>query len=279
VRAVYGELEREGFIVSEHGRGTFVAADAPVTKDEHQRISDLMDEVVVHARHLKLSPDDLARLAFLRARMFARDEAPVRLLFTECNSAEVEFFSRTIADWTNVTPSGFLLEELRKKKHEFFDGFDLLVTTLFHAEEFQKIVGPGRRVLGLLTQPSFDEVVARLIPLPPGTRVAVVCIKKATASKFVSALLGVGLTHLRFWKVTVDDRKALTRAFRHADRIYVSRLVMALHKDPWPVERPVHEYVTVLDTSAMRLLRRRIAAIAASRGGESQPVGQELQPR
>jgi GntR family transcriptional regulator len=277
VRAVYRDLERDGYVVSEHGRGTFVAAEAPSVKDEQQKVSDLMDEVVIHARHLGLSPDDLARLAFLRARMFAQESASsVRLLFTECNPAEVEFFAETISDWTNVIPSGFLLEELSQKPKRFFDGFDLLVTTLLHAEELQKVVGPGRRVLGLLTEPSYEDVVARLIPLPPRTTVALVCVTKPSTEKFISALRGTGLTHLRFWRVLLDDRIALLRAFRYADQIYVSRLVRARHKGPWPVDRPVHEYVTVLGTSALRLLRRRILEVAARSGrydkGDGTPV-------
>lgn len=279
VRAVYRELERDRFIVSEHGRGTFVAAGVPSITDEHQRIHDLMDEVVVYARRLKLSPDDLARLAFLRARMLTNESAPVRLLFTECNPAEVDFFSKTILEWTNVTPSTFLLEELRDRKRGFFERFDLIVTTLLHVEELQKIVGSDRRVLGLLTQPSYEEVIARLIPLPPGTRIAVVCVDKPTTRKFVSALLGTGLTHLRFWKVTLDDRKALVHAFRHADQIYVSRLVKALHRGPWPVRRRVLEYVTVLDTAALRLLRRSIAEVATIQnreGGTAKPVGERF---
>jgi GntR family transcriptional regulator len=281
VRAVYQELERDGFVVSEHGRGTFVAAHAPSMNDEHQKISDLMDEVVVHARHLGLSPDELARLAFLRAKMFTQESTSlVRLLFTECNPAEVEFFAKTISDWTNVVPSAFLLEELREKNRRFFEGFDLLVTTLLHAEELQKMVGPRRRVLGLLTQPSYDEVVARLIPLPPGTTVAVVCVTKSSTEKFISALRGTGLTHLRFWKVLLNDRKALAHAFRQADHIYVSRLVRSLKKPPWPVERPVQEYVSVLDTSALRLLRRQIAEVAAAPGvpprGTASPLSASL---
>jgi DNA-binding transcriptional regulator YhcF (GntR family) len=263
VRAVYRELERDGFIVSKHGRGTFVAADAPSMQDAQQKVADLMDDVVVHARHLGLSPDELARLAFLRARMFTQRSTPVRLLFTECNPAEVDFFAKTISEWTNVSPSAFLLEELKHKGRQFFATFDLLVTTLLHAEELQKMAGPGRRVLGLLTQPSYDEVVARLIPLPRGTRIAVVCLTKPTTEKFVSALLGMGLTHLKFWKVLLNDRKALAQAFRHADQIYVSRQVKSVRKEPWPVERPVNEYVTVLDTSALRLLRRCIVEAAA----------------
>src|SRR5437764_10665482 len=47
VRAAYRELERAGYVVSAQGRGTFVAADSPSTKDEMQRINDLLDEVVL----------------------------------------------------------------------------------------------------------------------------------------------------------------------------------------------------------------------------------------
>ena len=268
VRAVYRELEQDGYLVSEQGRGTFVAANSPSARDEFQRVHDLMDEVVVRARHMGISADDLARIAFLRARIFTPEESGVRVLFAECNRPEVEFHAKTIVEGTGIEPATFLLEQLRGKGSRFFDRFDVLATTLFHSEELQSIVGPDRRVLGLMVEPSFDEVLARLIPLPRGTRVAVICSTKMNARKIVNALLGTGLTHLKFWTVPLEDREEIERAFRKADQVFISRLVRTLHKGPWPTDRTIHEYIDVLDATALRLLRRGIAEMAAVRPEE-----------
>ena len=196
-----------------------------------------MDEVVVHARHLNLSPDDLARLAFLRARLFTSESAPVRLLFTECNAAEVDFFARTILEWTNVTPSTFLLEELRHRKKRVL-----------------RPVRPDRDDAPARRGAAEDRGAGSGSPRPPDAAL----LRGGCRSTDPAAARNTGGSRLRrqahdrevrqrparnradaprFWKVTLDDRRALAHAFRHADQIYVSRLVKALHREPWPVRR------------------------------------------
>jgi DNA-binding transcriptional regulator YhcF (GntR family) len=268
VRAVYRDLERDGYVLTRQGRGTFVAPSAPSTRDEYERIYDLMGEVAIYAHHAGVSADELARIAFQRAQIFTPNTASVRVLFAECNRPEADYHAGTIREGTGVVPSSFLIQELRNKKPRFFAGFDVIATTLFHAAELQEIVGPERRVLGLMVEPSFNEVVARLIPLPPRARIAVICSTVARARKYVSALRGVGLTHLTFWTVPLGDKKAVERAFHRADQIYISRLVKTLHKGPWPTDTEVFDYVDCLDSSALRLLRRHIADFATRKIGE-----------
>jgi len=262
VRAAYRELERSGYLVSEQGRGTFVAADAPHPRDDQEGVRERLDEALLHAQALNLGPDEFARIAYLRARMFFSDSTAVRVLFAECNAAEVEFHAAEIARGTRIRPESFVLQELKGRGSAFFDGFDILATTLFHVLELQKIVGPKRRVLALMVEPSFSEVVARLIPLPPRTLVAVVASTAVNARKMVNALLGTGLDHLRLWPVALTDVAELNAAFRKADEIYVSRWVLRLHSGEWPTRRNVHEYMDVLDSTALRLLRHAIAEAA-----------------
>jgi len=263
VRAVYRELEREGYVSTEQGRGTFVAESSPEAGNRYQRVYELLDEVVILAQRAGLSPDDLARIAFLRARIFTPPSFPVRLLFVECTEPDVEFHARTIQEGAGVEPFSVLLRDLPGKSADYLDSFDVLVTTLFHVTEVQRIVGRGRRVFTLTLEPSPDLVVARLIALAPGTRVAIVCTTRTNANKFVSSLLVRGLSHLRFLPVGLNDGAALTRTLGTADVIWASRAIPAAQKDAWARRKPVHDYVDVIDTTSLRLLRRFVAELAS----------------
>lgn len=264
VRAVYRELERSGYVVSAQGRGTFVSADSPAARDEMQRINDLLDEVAVQARRAGLSADDIARQAFLRARLFTPHATPVRMLFVECTASDVEVHARAISRGTGVEPLGILLGELASRRDDYFRNFDVIVTTLFHTGEVQRAVGTERRVVSLMLEPSFEEVVARLIPLRAGTRVAVACTTRPRAEKFISSLLARGIDHLSFTPVGTDRPGALEKAFKTADQVWVSRAVREGWTKPWPGDTPVFDYVQVIDATSLRLLRRLVAELESA---------------
>jgi len=270
VRAVYRELERSGYVVSAQGRGTFVAADSPAASDDMQRLNDLLDEVALQARRAGLSADDVARQAFLRARLFTPHAGPVRMLFTECTASDVEVHAQAIAQGTGVEPRRMLVSELTAQRDGFFERYDVIVTTLFHIGEVQRAVGPERRVVSLMLEPSFEEVVARLIPLRRGTRVAVACTTRPKAEKFISSLLARGLDHLSFSAVGIDRPGALEKAFRTADQVWVSRAVREQWKGPWPGDKPVFDYVQVIDATSLRLLRRTVAELESAQHAASQ---------
>ena len=64
VAKAYGQLESDGIIETQPGRGCFVrAASSPLRKDARRKllVADI-DDVIVHAHHLQVSADDLLDL-------------------------------------------------------------------------------------------------------------------------------------------------------------------------------------------------------------------------
>lgn len=72
VAKAYTELEREGVITTETGRGCFISGtDSPLNKDARlQLVTEEMDQAVVQAHHLQIDRDEFVRLAEARFDAF-----------------------------------------------------------------------------------------------------------------------------------------------------------------------------------------------------------------
>jgi len=77
IAKAYTELEHQGVIATESGRGCFVnAAGSLLTMDARiQLVTEEMDQVVVQAHHLQIDKDEFLTLAEARVDAFAQRRA------------------------------------------------------------------------------------------------------------------------------------------------------------------------------------------------------------
>ena len=270
VRMAYQELERQGYLVTEQGRGTFVATDTRRKPESQQEtLLDLIDEALIKAKGMGISPEEFASTAYTRAKLFPLGNPDVRLLFIECNLADLEHFANNIQQGTGVKPDTLLVEELQGKEESFFQQYDLIATTLFHVAEIQVLVGPEQFVIGLMVEPDYIEVLAEIARLSNGARVGLICAEQKGAEAMERVLIGVGATHPKFILAGVDQPDKIEHVFEEADLIYVSRLALRQHRSDWPSNKPFRPYVDDLDDGALRLLRRQIARVHYAKEGEA----------
>ncbi|MHB9023797.1 MAG: GntR family transcriptional regulator [Armatimonadota bacterium] len=64
VKKAYGELEAQGIVVTEHGRGTFVTAGSTVFSAQyrHEALAQIIDRLLIEAYHLGASPEEVVEL-------------------------------------------------------------------------------------------------------------------------------------------------------------------------------------------------------------------------
>jgi len=262
VRTAYQELERLGYLSPEQGRGTFVAAQLDIKQDKGQMtLYDLIDEALIKAKGMGVSPDEFASAAYTRARLYPAGAPEVNLLFVECNKADMEYYARTIHVGTGIEPETVLIEDLADKGSEFFNSFDLVATTFFHVAELQEMIGSDQAVLALMVGPDYLEVMARLGSLPEGTHVGLICAEQKGADSMRHSLIGAGTTYLHYITAGIDQPEKLKTVFDESDQIFVSRLAIQAHEGSWPADKPLQMYIDDLDDSALRLLRREIQRI------------------
>ncbi len=262
VRAVYQQLEREHYVLTDQGRGTFVANVLPSHEINHYgALIDLVDEALMQAQSSGISLDLFARTAYARAKLYASTFSDVHLLFAECNRPDLDYFKASLERTIGVHLEGYVLDQLPRQDATFFARFDLVITTLSHVAELQDIIGAQQRVWGLRIEPSYVDVLAQLAPLPKATPVGFLCATQESAEKMKRAVLGAGLTHIYPITGGVTNPEEVEAVFTASEHIYVSRHGLSLHQGAWPGQQQVHEYITDLDTAALRLLRHQLLRV------------------
>jgi len=265
VRAVYRDLEREGYVAARQGRGTVVAARPPRLPEGcpdpgDEDIPDLIDAAARAARAADV-PAGMAARALQAAYARAADaSAGVRLLFVECNAPDLEHHAAEIGRGVGVQPDTATIADLRRSDAPTYARADLVATTLFHVAEVRELLGPGRPVLGLPVTPSYERVIRPLSQAPRGAPVGLVCATREGARGMERMLAGVGLGHVRYATAGLDRPGEVEEVFDRAGDVYVSRMGLRARRGRWPREAAPRAYVTELDASGLRLLRRAVAA-------------------
>ncbi|RJX27114.1 MAG: GntR family transcriptional regulator [Dethiobacter sp.] len=74
VARAYSELEREGILSAEQGRGTFVSGGEPLLREEERRVQvqSLIDKVLVEAFNLRITGDQLQAIWEERLRAWEK---------------------------------------------------------------------------------------------------------------------------------------------------------------------------------------------------------------
>lgn len=259
IREVYKDLERKGYVFADQGRGVFVSAKKPASLGKREKLDHLIQDALLEAKSLGLSSDDLLLQTFSRAAEEKMRPSKIRLLFLECNSADLKHHINTIRKNLGILSEGCLFPELKKKKSGFLSGFHIVATTMYHYFEVKEMVGPEIDLLGMVVQPSLSKVVSKIAALPASTEIGLICTTESNAKKMKQALIGNGLTHVKFVTSGLDKIGRLESIFRKADEVFVSRMGLNAHSGSWPLCRAVRMYEDDLDPRALSLLRQEIS--------------------
>jgi DNA-binding transcriptional regulator YhcF (GntR family) len=269
VAQVYVELRQEGYLVARQGQGTFVAdSDAVHAAMRKADLSRVLDDALERAAAMGYSPEEFARAAAARASIQAALRARRRAVFVECNWPEIKHHVATLKTELGLEVEGIHLDDIRRDREGFrakARNADLVVTTLFHAEEAQKAAGPGIEVIAIGATLEV-HLLRALAQLPRGTKVAVVCIDYARASRIRRMLINAGVQHVDMEAVGVDEQQKLRQVLKESDVVYVSVAAQPdakriLHNTP-----KLRTYQLALDRAGLELIKGRLAESADHSG-------------
>jgi GntR family transcriptional regulator len=205
VRAVYADLEAQGYVHARHGSGTFVA-DQPPERDRSAELRALMDRTLAEAGRMGFDATDVAAAAIGGAAPSPASELPV-LAFVECNDADVRFgVSRLTGDLGDeARVIGVDLAEVRAGRAP---DADLYATPIFHAREVRRLV--AGEVVSMMTEGNYLALAGDVAELSAEDEVLVVCPSSEGVRAIRRTMRANGsaarVRHLPDWDATARRR-------------------------------------------------------------------------
>ncbi len=275
ISLAYKGLADRGLVTSQQGRGTFVQRSDVLEHGSdhddaearlHVLVDELLDEVTEHGLDLT------AVERIFQSRLEARRSllAGIDVAFVECNSEQLDFFTRSLELGAGVRVLPVMIDDLlddTKGLQEKLPKMDLVVTTFFHLEQVRELLGEHVEVLGIALDPEVETMV-RLAQLPEDRPVALVCISEIFAERVQKSLEQSGLGYLDTRIELSRDHHTLARSLEGAAAAIVSpgrrRDVETLRPD----HLPIIEFIYKPDTGSVNVLQRRLLERHRNRGGD-----------
>lgn len=194
VAVAYRDLEAQGLLRVEHGRGTFVADTGPSPLDaRHAGILAAVREAFDRSRALGGTAQEFLEAAAAVAQT-PEGLAQAHVLLVECNAIDLDQMRLALQDEVGARISVATIEELAARvaggRAQVAD-IDLVVTTFFHVNEVESLVeGTGLKVAGLYMGPSIRTLM-RIMALGDTARIAAVGVSPVCARGLVTSLRNV----------------------------------------------------------------------------------------
>jgi GntR family transcriptional regulator len=270
VSKVFSEMEKEGFLSCEPGRGTFVAGKKKESKMRLNRMDKLLaivDESIDRARHLGFTSEELYSIMYARAQTtpVTAKSPEIRALFLECNRPQTEAFSAELERDLPLRIDPMLVEDFKRMlegSREALDPHALIITTFYHIQEVQALLaGTGIEAVGLMVNTSL-EALMRLTALPEGTKVGVACVDRAATENVRLSIERAGLNHLQLILGYGSEKESLRKMLKEASVVVCSNLVEEKIRAMAPAGKEIIVDERGLDPAGIEMLRSRLRALS-----------------
>jgi DNA-binding transcriptional regulator YhcF (GntR family) len=267
VAKVFADMQREGLLSCEPGRGTFVSATPMKSKTKVERMNKLLgvvDDALEKARRLGFSAEEVFLTLYARTQATpARTDSArnVSALFIECSRPELDLFSSELAKELSIQVDSILVEDFEKtvkKDPETLKRYALIITTFYHIREVQSLLeGSGMEVVALMVDTSLDTLM-RLTALPEGTKVGVACTTRAGAENMKLSIQRAGLKHLQVITGCGEKKASIEKMIAEASVIVCSSLVESRIRTLVPKSKELVVDNKRIDQAGIAMLRSRL---------------------
>lgn len=272
VSKVFSEMQREGHLSCEPGRGTFVSAAKAKSKSKVESMHKLLavvDEALERAGKLGFSPEELFLTLYARTQASPatpRNERAVKALFIECSRPELELFSAELKKELNIPVDSMLVGDFSKaveKDLKSLRRYGLIITTFYHIREVQSLLkDSGMEVVAVMVDTSI-ETLMRLTSLPEGTKVGVACTTRDGAENMKLSIQRAGLEHLRVIIGCGEERSGLQKMIAEASVVVCSSLVESKLRALAPKGTEIIVDNKRIDKAGIEMLRSRLMEMTA----------------
>ena len=227
VSSAYRELELEGVLISQQGKGTFVAeyTNLRSREDKKAKLIKVVDLAIEEATQLSFGLDEFLLLARERAREKKNFLGMVRVAFVAGTKEYCQYFVRELQPRAGISIKPLLFSQLHDKREELarkFAAIDLVVTTFFYLNEVRQLLSHlDKPIIGIAMNIEPETVVA-LARIPANQRIGLFCRTDYFAENIIEHLNSVGMGNLQLTVTQATSREELLDIIAGVDVVAVS---------------------------------------------------------
>lgn len=259
VLKAYQELEMEGFITSQHGRGVFVRGvpQAFPGPGNQQVISNLIDTLLITARLHNVSLEAVVSLIYKKYNEHPSSKLlpAEKIVFLECHHQPLLDYKQRLQESLGVDVEAYLLKDVlndQKVKDQLGQANTIVVTTFFHLREVQAAL-PKAFVFAINVVPHI-HTLKHLSDLPAGARIGVVCRPEKTAEEMVLSFKKSGVQNLVGHASPDKPEEVFALASKCTHLVVTSECAGTIDRLPTPVPEVIW-FENSLDQASIHLLQ------------------------
>lgn len=178
VSMAYRELENEGLIDTQIGRGTFIISSSELSDNNREMVLlKSIEHSVEEAMTLGFTLEEYQSIADNYIDKKQEMLKKIKIVFIECNQEQLIYFSGHLKLDPSISIIPILLSDLRKapsKKAVEIEMADMVVTSFYHLEEVKKILSPFKKeVMGISLTPEMSTII-QIARIPPSCSVGII---------------------------------------------------------------------------------------------------------
>ncbi|MBH5316741.1 GntR family transcriptional regulator [Paenibacillus sp. GSMTC-2017] len=244
VNWVYNQLQDEGIVTMQRGKGTRVASGkgTELLRKERLPMKRLLSATIQAAQEEGLNLQQLFIAGLAYTLLDSNQQLIAQpILFIECSEHDHPFYREEIRRVTGREVKTILLETVKMNGIAAFGTLtqgSIIVTTLNHADDVKSLlstIDQKVHIIGATVDPSIYLAIAKL---QSNTTISFVCLGEAGGEWMARRVSDAGRTDLRSDAFGLDDKERLEAALIHSTKIYASEAVYSelKHRAPHQVE-------------------------------------------
>lgn len=174
VKRAYDELAKEGLVQQVQGRGTFVSYRRVDPESRKERAMAAIDAMLNELEEMNFSMAETKIYLDLKLREREKIQENLKVALVECNPEVLSQVADQLRKIPGIDLFAHVLEDIRHYPYHLAEDMDLVITTLNHSEEVEKLTVSSTPIarIALRLKPRY---VGQIVKLPDSAVVAVLC--------------------------------------------------------------------------------------------------------
>lgn len=278
VNKAYKELEIEGLISMQQGKGTFVSLQSVHAVREIEGIeieTNLEPEKELrHAikRLLKNGKNDKYVESLVREALndLAEENVPCFTIFTECSEFQVNEISQILRKQLNLEVKPVLVGDLKMEMDRLGSAEDKLlsiITTAFHLNEVRKVVGRRPLDIQILITYMCPETRSQLASFSKKARFGLICRDEESIAVFTDMLKTEFGKDLNLSACVLADEAVMNEILSTVDVLLVTPAVLEPIQQSMSRQIPVFNIFESIEPISLKIVQsnilRRLKSLSA----------------